>query len=313
MPAPALHVRLLPLLCVLLVAGVARSQPGTVLSKQKISDTAGGFLEPLGNADEFGGAVAHLGDLDGAGPSVAAVAVGAIGDDDGGTNRGAVYILFLDAGGSVLSYQKISDTQGGFAEPLGNADEFGSSVAGLGDLDGAGPSVAALAVGAIGDDDGGTDRGAVYILYLSATGTVLSYQKISDTQGGFTEPLGNGDEFGGAVTWLGDLDGAGTAAGAIAVGAIGDDDGGEDHGAVHVLFLTAGGSVLSSQKISDTAGGFAEPLDDLDEFGSSFAWLGDLDGWATSTAADRPPRRWPSARSATTTAARAAAPFTSSR
>ncbi|MGH2569852.1 MAG: hypothetical protein ACRDGR_01415, partial [bacterium] len=211
-----------PVVSVFLLFGSGWSQTGTVLTKQKISDLEGGFLEPLGNADEFGGAVAYLGDLDGAGPSVGAVAIGAIGDDDGGSSRGAVYVLFLSDAGSVLAYQKISDTSGGFAEPLGNADEFGSSLAGLGDLDGAGPSVAALAVGTVGDDDGGSDRGAVYVLFLNATGNVLSYQKISDTSGGFAEPLGDSDELGGTVAFLGDLDGAGPSAAALAVGAVGD-------------------------------------------------------------------------------------------
>src|SRR5262245_51607937 len=118
----------IPVASVLLFFSSGWSQTGTVVTKQKVSDLEGGFLEPLGNADEFGGAVAYLGDLDGAGPSVGAVAIGAIGDDDGGSSRGAVYILFLNDSGSVLSYQKISDTVGGFAEPLANADEFGSSL-----------------------------------------------------------------------------------------------------------------------------------------------------------------------------------------
>jgi hypothetical protein len=43
-----------------------------------------------------------------------------------------------------------------------------------------------LAVGASSDVDGGEDRGAVWILFLNANGTVKPHQKISDTQGGFT-------------------------------------------------------------------------------------------------------------------------------
>ncbi len=83
-------------------------------------------------------------------------------DDDGGTNRGAVWILFLNPNGTVKSHQKISHTQGG-GPRLDNNDVFG--IAGsLGDLDGDG--VRDLAVGAIWDDDGGTDRGAVWILFL---------------------------------------------------------------------------------------------------------------------------------------------------
>ena len=72
----------------------ALAQPGWVLSHQKISDTEGGFTGTLDDFDYFGYAVASLGDLDGDG--VGDLAVGAIGDDDGGTNRGAVWVLFLD-------------------------------------------------------------------------------------------------------------------------------------------------------------------------------------------------------------------------
>jgi len=269
----------------LCVPSVVGATPSSLLSSQKISDTAGNFLEPLGNVDEFGGAVVGLGDLDGSGPSVVALAVGAIGDDDGGTNRGAVYVLFLNAAGNVLSHQKISDTVGGFTEPLANDDEFGSAVAFLGDLDGAGPSAAALAVSASFDDDGGADRGAVYILFLNANGTVLSNQKISDTAGNFLEPLGDGDEFGSSIADMGDLDGAGAGVTALAVGTAADDDGGSDRGAVYVLFLTSTGNVLSYQKISDTAGNFLEPLSSFDAFGCAVAHLGDLDGAGLSAGA----------------------------
>ena len=80
--------------------------------------------------------VASLGDLDGDG--VGDLAVGATGDDDGGVNRGAVWVLFLKKNGKVKSHQKISDTQGGFTGILDNGDWFGSSVASLGDLNGDG-------------------------------------------------------------------------------------------------------------------------------------------------------------------------------
>ncbi len=278
-PAP------LVLLLAALAAGPAMGQPGTVLSNQKISDTAGNFTPVIDNLDELGGSIAHLGDLDGAGPSVAAIAIGAAFDDDGGGDRGAVYIAYLNAAGSVLSHVKISEITNLPGAPLDNLDEFGSSLAWLGDLDGAGASVGALAVGAVGDDDGGSGRGAVYILFLNASGTVLSLQKISNTQGNFTAVLDNLDEFGGALAHLGDLDGAGPSAATLAVGAIGDDDGGVDRGAVYILFLASTGNVLSFQKISNTQGNFSGVLDNLDDFGSSLAALGDLDGAGPSVIA----------------------------
>ncbi len=96
--------------------------------------------------------------------------------------------------GTVLSHQKISDTQGGFTGELEDVNRFGNSVASLGDLDGDG--VGDLAVGAYIDGDGGTERGAVWVLFLNPDGTVKSHQKISDTQGTFTGSLDDLDWFG---------------------------------------------------------------------------------------------------------------------
>jgi hypothetical protein len=74
-------------------------------------------------------------------------------------------------------------------------------------------------------------------LFLSAAGAVLSHQKISSTSGSFTGALSDGDEFGGTLAWLGDLDGNGGAGGGLVIGASFDDDGGEDRGAVWTCFL----------------------------------------------------------------------------
>ena len=104
-----------------------------------------------------------------------------IGDDTGGTYRGAVYVLFMNANGTVKSSQKIASGTGG-GPTLANGDHFGSSVASLGDLDGDG--VTDLAVGAIGDATGRTNRGAVYVLFMNANGTVKSSQKIASGIGG---------------------------------------------------------------------------------------------------------------------------------
>ena len=58
-------------------------------------------------------------------------------------------------------------------------------------------------------------------------GWILSHQKISDTEGGMNGRLHRWDYFGTSVASLGDLDGDGV--GDLAVGAIWDDDGGQEH------------------------------------------------------------------------------------
>lgn len=245
---------------------------GTVRAEQKISSTSGGFNGALDSGDNFGVSVAALGDLDGDG--VVDLAVGANNDDDGGADRGAVWLLFLNADGTVKSERKISSTSGGFGGPLDNVDRFGFSVVSPGDLDGDG--IPELVVGALSDDDGGSGRGAVWVLFLRTDGTVRVQQKISDTAGGFTGVLENDDFFGVSVGALGDVDGDGT--GDIVVGAHGDNDGGPNRGAAWILFLNADGSVKGSQLISSTSGGLVGPLQDECYFGIGVAGVGDLDG-----------------------------------
>ena len=136
------------------------------------------------------------------------------------------------SGVTVDSFQKISEIHGNFLPLLDDGDKFGHTVANLGDLDGDG--VDDFVIGADQDDDGGPDRGATYILFMSNEGIVKSYQKISSTQGGFLGPLNNGDHFGHGTANLGDLDSDGVTD--IAVGAYLDNDGGSDRGAVWILF-----------------------------------------------------------------------------
>jgi hypothetical protein len=257
---------------VLMVAAIGLAQLGTVKNYQKISATEGDFNGALDDGDIFGSSLTALGDLDGDG--VSDVAVGASGDDDGGSSRGAVWVLFLKEDDTVKDYQKISEFQGNFNGTLDDLDQFGSSLTALGDLDGDG--VTDLAVGAENDEGGGESRGAVWVLFLKEDGTVKSHQKISDTQGNFNGILDDSDFFGSSVTALGDLDGDGVPD--MAVGASWDDDSGENRGAVWVLVLKEDGTVKNYQKISDTQGNFNGTLDDSDFFGSSVTALGDLDG-----------------------------------
>ena len=247
---------------------------GTVDNEQKISDDEGrlSLIDVLDDEDQFGSAVAELGDLNGDG--ILDIAVGAPLDDDGGTDRGAVWILFLNVDGTVQFTQKISDSEGFFNSFLEDNDQFGTAIANIGDLNN--DLLPEIAVGAVGDDEGGTDRGAVWILSLAANGTVNNVQKVSDTSGDFIGTLQDGDFFGSSIAGIGDLDADGIED--VAVGAIGDDEGGVDRGAVWVLFMNIDNTVRFEQKISESNGNFNGGLNDNDHFGSSVAGIGDYNG-----------------------------------
>jgi hypothetical protein len=252
---------------------VPAAQGTVVFSEQKISDLEGNFTGVLDDDDRLSAAITNIGDFDHDG--VVDIAVGAANDDDGGENRGAVWLMFLNTDGTVKRHQKISDTEGGFTGTLIDFDRF-CRVTSLGDLDDDG--VTDLAVGAVGDDDGhGSDRGAVWILFLEdSTGTVKGHQKISDTEGGFDGILGDGDFFGWSTAALPDLDSDGNPE--LAVGARYHDDGASNAGAVWILFLADDGTVKSSQEISAAEGGFDGQLDENDYFGETVGSIGDLDG-----------------------------------
>ena len=273
---------------------------GTLKGFQKISQTQGldTSSDPsldlgLQPGDIFGGSgMATVGDLSGDG--VTDLAVGAASVSDGDPRSGAVYVLFLNdqssaaGAGTVHGFRKISQAEPSFGNLLDALDFFGFGVASAGDLDGDG--VTDLAVGALGDDDGGFDKGAVWILFLNeespatAAGTVKGVQKISTLEGGLTETLENSSLFGINVANIGDRDGDGVTD--IAVGAVNDSNGGAGagRGAVFVLYLNGPGSaqgpgtVKDSQKISSVDSGFSGVIDNDDNFGRAIASISDLDG-----------------------------------
>ncbi len=303
---------------------------GSVLFNQKISMLEGGFNETLNAGNFFGYGVAGIGDYDNDGiPDIAvsspvppnnslyiihlnengtvkdfvkneniiAQGLSAIGDinndnkidlvacnpgsDDGGSNRGAIDILFLNNSSEVL-YENtvtISSTQGSFGEGLEDNDQFGGREAAvLGDMNNDG--TIELAVGAFMSDGG---RGAIWILSLdSTTFNVISKVKITEGLNGFTEmldietnPNGTiGAQFGHAMCVAGDIDGDGIKE--LITGA-----NQQDAGIGYILYLNSDKTVKSYDKISATEGGFDLVLGDGDRFARSISYVGDLKGDGT--------------------------------
>ncbi len=187
--------------------------------------------EELSPGDRFGAGIT-VSDLDGDG--IDDILCGAPGDDDGGTDYGAVYQVFLTAEGEADRIVKLSAERGGFTGFLNSGDDFGISTAVLGDLDQDGNVT--IAVGAPGDDDGLLNSGAVWVIFLKADGTMKRQRKISLLQGNFQHSgLGFDDGFGTRIAAVGDLNGDGTVD--LVSGTPGDDDGGTDRGAFFSVLI----------------------------------------------------------------------------
>jgi len=132
--------------------------------------------------------------------------VGSYWDDDNGTSSGSAYIFKYGATGWVQE-AKLTASDGA------KDDWFGYAVSISGNY---------AIVGAALDDDNGSNRGSVYVFRRSGSGWVQQAKLLAGDGDA-------GDEFGGSVCLEGKH---------AVIGAIGDDDIGEDSGAAYIFERT---------------------------------------------------------------------------
>ena len=235
--------------------------------------TQNALAPTLANLEIFGTSIANAGELYGDGNTV--LAVGAKGTD---AFKGAIYLLSFNASGSLTATTKI--TTGMTNGPtLATSDEFGTSIANAGDLGGGGGTV--LAVGVAEDDTGGNNRGAIYLLSFSTSGSLTGTKKIAsgldETNAGSNSnapTLANNERFGSSIAHAGDLDGGGGTV--LAVGAAGRN-------AIYLLSFSTAGALQHTKKIANrvdetnTAHTLAPTLG-AENFGISIANAGDFNG-----------------------------------
>jgi len=200
--------------------------------------------------DWFGDSVACAGDVNKDGYDD--VIVGAVGNDDGGSDAGEAYVYH----GSTSGLGSIPDWS-----DRGEAvdDGYGKSVASAGDVNGDGYDD--VIVGAEGNDDGGSDAGEAYVYHGSSSG--LSSSPDWDEQGAA------GDYFGSIVSSAGDVNGDGFDD--VIIGAPFNSDAGSETGKVYGYYGSSSG-LSSTPDWSDL--GEANG----DYFGEVVATAGDVNG-----------------------------------
>jgi hypothetical protein len=230
----------------------------------------------------FGYSVANLNDINGDGHDD--VAVGAIGEDvnyGNGTqpNAGTVYVMLMGRNATIKSTVRINGNNNNGPKTF-SGDQFGYSLARIGDLDGDG--IDDLAVGAPG-----SITSAVYVLFLHANGTVRTYTRI---RGRYTSsiavaddvaaedlryavngpPISYGSRFGSSLTTVGDFNKDGVSD--LIVSAIDSSTG---HSIIYILYLSTNATVIQYVQLeSDTFG--MPTIPNFSGFGTSMVMLPDL-------------------------------------
>ena len=215
--------------------------------------------------DDYAGyALSIAGDVDGDG--LDDILIGASGQDAGGTNAGAGYLILASSLGtnsaidlSQADYKFIGETE---------YDWAGYSISGAGDVDGDG--LADVLIGADGDD-GGIEAHASYVILGRSLGTSST---IDLSQADYKLIGENSYDYASQVSSAGDVDGDGLDD--ILVGAAGCDDGGSLSGAAYVILGRSLGtnstidlSQVDYKLIGENPGDYA---------GATVANAGDVDG-----------------------------------
>lgn len=192
--------------------------------------TPPGFkITGIAGADAAGISVAGIGDVNGDGRADLFV-----GAERTAGSAGAAYVVFGKATGTGVNLANVAQGQGGFRIIGENGGDLaGGSVAGIGDVNGDGR--ADLLIGARGNDAGGADAGALYVVFGRQNLGAINLDDVAQGVGGLKiVGAAAGDLSGFSVAAAGDVNADGIPD--ILLGAPQADAAGADSGAAYVIF-----------------------------------------------------------------------------
>lgn len=233
------------------------------------------IIDGISAGDRAGAAVSAIADLNG--DMFGDILIGAPGTNIGAAaDAGTAFVVWGQAGTNIDLQDPTNSNGGGFAikgEAAGDA--AGTTITAISDLNGDGK--ADILVGATGQDAGGADAGAVYVVWGKGTDPAVKLSSVAAGSLGF-KIIGDsaGDLAGSSIGTVGDLNGDGKAE--ILVGTTASQLGGASSGAAYVVFGKGTGASVDLTDVASGAGGFAIKGVAGDMAGAAILGIGDVNG-----------------------------------
>jgi len=244
--------------------GIADALPGSLI------------IDGVNAGDMAGSSIAGIADMNGDG--MGELLIGAPGMARGAAaDAGAAFVVWGDSlpGGVDLNDPFTGGGKGYAIKGQSAGDMAGTVVLSVGDMNGDG--IADVLVGAPGQDAGGLDAGAAYVVWGKTTDSIVQLTNVAAGTGGF-KIIGadGGDAIGSAMAVLGDQNGDGKAE--LLIGVRDDNTAGSNAGAVYVVDGKATGTAVDLSDVALGIGGYKISGVAQDDAGAAVAGIGDVNG-----------------------------------
>jgi Ca2+-binding RTX toxin-like protein len=249
-------------------------------SSSGLADVATGsfIIDGVNAGDQAGFSLAGIADLNGDGRGE--LLIGAPGMDASAAkaDAGVAFVIWgpsSPVGGVDLADPFSGGGKGYAIKGEAAGDAAGYTVLAVGDMNGDGRPD--MLVGAPGQDAGGTDAGAAYVVWGKTTASAVQLTNVAAGVGGFKiVGLSSGDAVGSALGVLGDQNGGGKSE--ILIGVRDDNDAGKNAGAVYVVDGKSTGTAVDLAQVELGVGGYKISGVAQDDAGASVGNAGDLNG-----------------------------------